>query len=91
MIWPFQLIKKRRDLSAVTVKHFANPKCERLHDEWLLRWGFCRCRQPLTKQAVHGSFERVATMPNLQLNLPGYVVVDGQCGSHIMMFSQTAS
>lgn len=47
--------------------------------------------QAAAKQGVHRAFEGFTRAPLLLLHEPGYVVVDGKCGPHIMMLTWKAS
>jgi len=69
------------------VQHLANPMQKRLHHECLLRLRFCGRGKPQTQEPVHGSLLRLAAALDLQINQSGYVVVEGESGSHIMMLT----
>ena len=64
----------------------------RVHGDWgdyegLLVRLFLGVHQPMSQQSVHRPLEGVAGAPLLQLHKPGNVVVNGKCGSHIMMLA----
>jgi len=43
------------------------------------------------QQPIHRPLQRAAGAPYLLVNQHGNVVIDGECGSHIMMFTLKAS
>jgi hypothetical protein len=61
------------------------------NDKTLLRLGLAVGDKPLAEQLVHGSLEGFAGAPNLFLDLPRYIVVNGESGPHIMMLSSKTS
>jgi len=56
------------------------------HNEWLAPFSIA-VRQTLAEKIVHGGFEGGAGAAQLLPYQSGYVVVEGESGSHIMMLS----
>ena len=79
----FQRLNKIFDL--VVAQPFPQSKRKGCHNEWLAL--SITVRQPLAEKTVHGALEGAAGAAQLLPNQSGYVVVEGESGSHIMMLS----
>ena len=86
MVRPFEFLDEFGDLVAIT-----DPEGERRHHEPLFLLWIIAGDQPLPQQPVHRSFERIAASPDLVLNQPGNIIVNGKSSAHIMMLERKAS
>lgn len=73
-------------LDLVVAQSFPQSERQRCHNEWLARFSIA-VRQALAQKIVHGGLEGAAGAAQLLPNQSGYVVVEGESGSHIMMLS----
>ena len=61
------------------------------HHEPLLLFGLSRRGEAEAQEMVDGSFERIAGAFGFVLNQARNIVIEGECGSHIMMLRRKAS
>lgn len=82
---PFHLLQQLADV--VVVEARAEAQGTRAHAEGFGGGRFPPKRQTSAKHLIHDLLERLPLLPRLLLQLPGYVFVKSECGSHIMMLS----
>jgi len=84
MIRPFDRLNEVVDRFVASSQ--PRTKRQRRHHETLGRFSIT-LRQTLAEKIVHGGLEGAAGAAQLLPNQSGYVVVEGESGSHIMMLS----
>jgi hypothetical protein len=85
----FQLLQERLDI--VIVLPGSHSGKQRLHDKGLRFSPSVATGQTKAQQPIDRSFERIPGALGLMFQEDGNVVVDGECGSHIMMLLLKAS
>ena len=71
----------------MAVQHLTDPEGERFDDKRLFPFGLGRRSEPQTQQPVDGALEGLTGMPNLLLDELGYVIIDSESRTHIMMLN----
>lgn len=89
MVWTLYFLEKFGD--TVVAEPWRQAHRNRRNHKRLSGLRIAAGGQAPAQQVVHRALERVAGAPHLFLHQAGNIVVDGKCGSHIMMLGDKAS
>lgn len=89
MHWPFQCLDQGFNL--VVAEALLQPEGKRCNDKALAGLILLCRTESFAQEAIYGGLKRAAGAADFFLDQPGYVVVDGEGGSHIMMLFLKAS